>query len=646
MTNPITTDIPFVDEQYFAQEAAKPASVIGAAVRAAAPSPTPLPARRAAAITQLPVFLNNRRRWQQSAYTQDNLQTAPDGSQAFVGVDKDLKQFVAKRPSIDSNKWQVVDVSAILGPQVDDSHNTPTLTLLPDGNWMLAGNVHAAPLNWGITTTPGDITTFVKLAVPANADQATYVMHPPAMGTGAFSTRTQFQFWRNGLATSGDFYYRRYDPSLPSKFTEPVKLFNGIVSNEGAYLNRIATRGLMMALFFLWRGSGDASTNTDLGYVQGTFNESTKALTFTRIDGSPQTVPITHANAQTILPTPIESGAINQCGATINRNFQPLAIEQFYAADGSSHLYLVTYNYDTATWNKEDITPEWVMRNETIGATTLFLNSARPQIISTASGKTYVLARTIGENLRGRPIIIDVSPGASRRPAFLFDHDLNGWEPAFDATALADRDELHMMMTPIDQNSDSKTGWTKQAGWIFIAPCDYLPDIVSGRARIGGITTIRQFPFPALVNNAVETVDGPILYPNPRAAEQGQAARIQAFMTQSLEVGQLFGQGVKLFVRLSLKASFETGTTTGRVYVRVQPSAGSLPVEDVCSLEFVNSSLTGVKQTPWEPLANSPYVETNGTIRASRFSLRGSCNNAAGIALDSVVIEVGILESF
>lgn len=626
MSSPISQDIPFVDEHYFAQEAADPESIIGAAVRAAAPAGASLPARRAAAVTQLPVLLNSRRRWQQSAYTQDNLQMLADGSQVIVVVGKDLVQQVCKRPSIDSTKWTVADVSHIFGAQVDDSHNTLTITALPDGHLWLNGNMHVEPFKSGRTTVPGDITTFVSVSGPAqNASMGTYCMHPPAVGTGEPSTRVQFEFWRDGLATSGDFFYRKYDPALPGYWTDPVKLFNGNVSGEGAYLNRIAVRGNKIGIFFCWRGAGDASTNTDLGYVESLDG----GTTWQRIDGSAQTVPITHANAQTIIATPIETGLINQCGADLDIDGRPHAVEQLYAADGTTHLYHVWHN--GTSWITEDITPDWSLRVETIGQTTLNLKVARPQIICTAAGKTYVLARTIGEGMNGRPLLIDCSPGASRRPAFLFDHDLAGWEPAFDATALRERDELHGLLTSIDQNSDSKMGWYAQAGWVFVAPCSYLPDIAAGTARIGGIRKVTDFPAPVELT----------VTPTTAGTEQN----LVTFGIPQVDVAKTYGQGVKLFARLSARVTFNSGTTSAKLSLRETPSAGSLPTADICIINMVNSSLAGQTTSPWEPLQQSPYVESNGTVRDTRLIPRFVCDNAAGVKIGAWNVEIGVLDS-
>lgn len=626
-TPPTTTELPFVSPASLLSKLADSESDLAAAVRAAAPGgeAVALPARRAAAVTQLPILLNNRRRWQQSAYTQDNLQMLADGSQVVVLIDKDLAQKVCKRSSIDSTKWTTADVSHIFGPQIDDSHNTLTITALPDGHLWLNGNMHSEPFKAGRTTVPGDITTFVPVAGPAvNASLGTYCMHPPAVGTGDPSTRTQFEFWRDGHATSGDFFYRKYDPALSGYWTDPVKLFDGNVSGEGAYLNRIAVRGNKIGLFFCWRGAGDASTNTDLGYVESLDG----GTTWQRIDGSAQTVPITHANAQTIIATPIETGLINQCGADLDIDGHPHAVEQLYAADGTTHLYHIWHN--GTAWITEDITPDWTLRVETIAQTTLNLKVSRPQIICTAAGKTYVIVRTIGEGLNGRPLLIDVSPGASRRPAFLFDHDLAGWEPAFDATALRERDELHGLLTSIDQNADSKKGWIAQAGWVFVAPCSYLPDIAAGTARIGGIRKVAEFPAPVEIAAVGSVTEGNIVN----------------FGIPQVDVQKIYGQGAKLFARLSFRATFNSGTTSAKVYLRETPSAGSLPTADICTIDMVNSSLAGVVSSPWEPLQQSPYVETTGQLRDTRLIPRMVCDNAAGVRMGAWNVEIGVLDSY
>lgn len=581
----------------------------------------PHPTRPTVDLAPVPVWLNSRRRWQQSAYCQDNVTTLADGTQYAVVVDDDLHPVIIKRTA-PSRTWEQYDLRDIaddpFGEQVDDSHNTYSVAVDDDGHIHVVGNMHSEAMKYARTTVAGDITSLADATVHAsNTDLVSYPMFFRDDDGGLHLA------WRNGYATSGDWYLTSYDTATDT-WAAPTKWFDGAVSSEGPYLWRIAVRDGKIAVFFCWRGSGDASTNTDLCYVESIDN----GATWRTIDGTAQTVPITHANADVILPVENAEGLINQGGADLDADGRPHAAIQLYDADGYTQLHHVYW--DGAAWQSPAVT-EWGLTVVTVGATTLYLSVGRPHLVCGPHGRTYMIARTEGEGYRNRPLLIDATPGADHTPGVLADIDVAHWEPSIDSRALRERGELTMLLATVDPVSNAKEGWLHQFGGILTLDLAHAPAVIAGQTRIPTIRTIDRFGWDPEVTPVGGTSE----------------ANIVTFGVPQIDIQRSWWRGGLFFARLSCRISLNSGTTSGTIKLRETPSSGSLPTNDLCVIAVASSAYSGIQSTPWEPLRGTPYVEApadGGWIRDTRLIPRFVCNNAAGFKIGAWSVEIGVLD--
>lgn len=601
----------------------EPDSVLGAAVRSASGGVDQY--RPAIALSTLPVLGNNRRRWQTSVYQVSNVLLSRDGLTEYaVVIRSDMHQVICTRTLGADAGWtpwvESIDLRTIagdpFGEQVDDSHNTFSLAEDEDGNIHVSGNMHTSPMRYARTTTPGDLGTLTGFTPwAANANLVTYPV-PYIDGAGVLCMT-----WRNGYATSGDYYISRF---VAGTWTAAVRILNGTSSGEGAYAHNIAMRDGKLGLFYMWRGSGDASTNTDFGYIESVDN----GATWRDIDGNALSLPVTHATAPVIIAAPTGSGLINQGGADIDIDGHPHAGIQMYDDNGNTQLFHVWH--DGEEWKVEQAT-EWGHRVETVGATTLALEVARVQAICTDSGRTYLLTRTAHEGFRGAPIMIDVTPGGNRTPFKLMQMDLNGWEPAYDVPRFRRTGELTMLVTPIAPAADSRTNWNAQ--WLGVLTVDMaqIGAIQAGAARIPGIRTIRSYGRSLQADAVGGVVDAAI----------DRAVLPTAFIGETEA-----GKGAHLFAKVTAYVAFEAGSSSATLYLREQPQAGALPTADLCHIRMVNSSIVGLFTLPWEPLRHSPYAEASGMMRNTWLVPRAVVDNAAGLEVRSYLVDVGILDWF
>lgn len=599
-----------------------PESVVGAAVRSVAGGGEVY--RPAISLSTLPVLGNNRRRWQTSVYQVSNIIETVDGLKQYaVVIRADMHQVICQRDRSTAgwSKWrEVIDLRTIagdpFGEQVDDSHNTFSLALDPDGNLHVWGNMHTNAMRYARTTSPGNLSTLTGFSPwSANANGVTYPT--PFTDTDG----DLYCGWRNGYATSGDYFVSRWT-GAETGWTPALRVLNGTTSNEGAYPHNPAVRNGKIGFFYMWRGSGDASTNTDFGYIESLDGGST----WQDIDGNVLALPITHATAPVIIDAPVGSGLINQGGADIDAAGHPHAGVQMYDADGNTQLFHVYH--DGESWHVDQVT-NWSHRIETVGQTTLLLDVARVQAVCAPNGRTYFITRTRNEGFNGAPIMLDVTPGGDPTPFKLADINLDGWEPAYDTAGLRRDGMLRMLITPIAPVADSRTNWDAQ--WLGVLEVDMVQigSIQAGKTRIPTIRTIRTFDRGLEARNVGSVVEAPV-------------------SREVLPTGYVdtrdFGKADVLFTRLLVFAGFESGTTSATLLIRAQPNAGLLPTEDVSSVRMVNSSLAGLRATPWEPLAKSPYVEMDGSRRATWLVPRLVTSDAAGISIRTFSLEVGILD--
>ena len=571
-------------------------------------------------LSSVPAVLDSSWGYQHAAYTQDNVTTLDDGTQYWVGINASTKPVISKRNVDTGTDWATpFDLSTIAGdpfqPQAADSHNTFALGVDSNGRVIVAGNMHENPMRCAYTTNPGDLTawTVVPPSGDGTQDQCTYVSFFTA-GDGVL-----FRYWRDGAATQGNVFFDRWNPTTLA-FENQVTFMNGVVSAEGPYPWRVAvSREGKIGVFFCWRGEAGADTNNDLCYVESVDN----GATWRRADGSAQTLPITHANAQVIVPAQTGDGLLNQGGSDFDIDERPHAGIQLYDANGKTQIHHVWWN--GTAWVNDQVT-NWRETVVQAGQTTLDLVVARPQVVCSDQGRTLLITRTRGEGLNGRPVCIDVTPGAGNNVFPILDMDLEEWEPAIDSRALRSRNALTMFVGSILSPANSRRSWQRQWGGVLTVHLDKIDELATRRAKLPTIRTLKTYyvgPETTLTNTSDANI---VTFGVPQIARQQ------------------IGPGVKVFMRWSARMQLVAPTTSGTYYFNASPDSGG-GAEDTYKVGemFYQSGMYAGMATPWVPLPGTPY-NLGGLDRDTRLIFRGYADNAAGMKFGAWTVEVGILE--
>ena len=292
--------------------------------------------------------------WAGMPVTQRILTSGNDQYVAYYDVNRGMT--VAKRTI--GGTWIYKTLPTTLGW---DSHNYISMGLDRDGNLHVSGNMHNVPLIYFRTTTPGDISTLVKVNNMVSTSTETSVTYPEFVnrsdGSLVFSHRS-------GGSGDGVTYFNLYDESTSSwsrLVSQPVFDGNGSASNpSGTWSSYFEgpTKGPdgWFHMIWVWRDTGDAATNSQLTYAK-----SQDLVNWVTSNGTPLTTPLKYGQGDVIDPVPDYGGLLNgnaKIGFDAAGNI--LITYHKYDAQGRSQVHAARPTV-SGTWQISQIT-NWTGR--------------------------------------------------------------------------------------------------------------------------------------------------------------------------------------------------------------------------------------------------------------------------------------------
>lgn len=381
-----------------------------------------------------------------TAHNQDNLHSFTyDGVnyQAAVWVNNDMLPLVAIRTLDPPSLWTKVSLDDVLAsdvfnlPTADDSHNTYQIIVDNNGIMHVAGNHHNTALQYATSDAPmPDLSGFTAASMTGSAETSvTYVQFVKNRVDG-----TIYAFYREGGSGAGNEHFNVYDDDTET-WSAPDAIFIDGESTDSPYLHRVScdSQGALH-VFFMWRATGDPSTNHDLCYAKyegGVWKKS---------DGTAYSMPITQGTAEIVVNTAASgSGILNQCGADVDSNDLPHAAITLYDGDTVTQINHVYLDEDGA-WHTEQVT-NWD-RGVFIDTSTTDGAVMRP-IVFCVGTRTFIYFAHKYTKRRGSIRCIEVTPGTTDFVEFrLADLDPGEGDIIYDSGALNERGELSMFFQP------------------------------------------------------------------------------------------------------------------------------------------------------------------------------------------------------
>jgi len=291
-------------------------------------------------------------------------------NQQFIAFyDADRHMTVAAR-TLDSDRWQLVRLPTSV---VWDSHNYIAMAIDDEGYIHLSGNMHVVPLIYFRTTKPWDITTFEKVErmVGSEETRCTY----PIFFRGP---KNELLFtYRDGSSGNGSQIYNRYDTATRKWLR---LLDRPLTTNEGhasAYLSG-PNRGPdgYFHLIWVWRNSGDCSTNHDLSYAR-----SKDLVHWETSKGQPIELPMSMKTSGVVVdPVPVNGGIING-GEHLGWDSQKRPVITYHKFDERGFTQAYAARLESGDWKFYRIT-DWDYRWEFRGGGSIIseigLSGVRP----------------------------------------------------------------------------------------------------------------------------------------------------------------------------------------------------------------------------------------------------------------------------
>jgi hypothetical protein len=341
--------------------------------------------------------------------------------------------IVAKR-RLGSDAWETFDLADIPGnplgaPTEADLHNDYVIGVDGKGFIHVVGNMHAEPLRYVRSTRPLEIDSWTAATMTGMESDVTY----PAFVELRDGT---LLFWcREGYSGNGDILVNRLDEES-QQWHRVTRVIDGTSNNESAYLQHIAVgRDGSLDVMYVWRSTGAVATNNDISYAES----KDGGATWTKVDGTPLALPLTHASGNVVVDTPpVGSGLSNAGGFEIDAKGRPHGIFEISGKRGARLLLHVWY--DGRRWRSTRLS-------------TPLARGMRPSLVTTPDGGVFALGSVPTGHGYARVVVIDLNRSPRCRALTPLLDVPGGWEVTFDTQRLNLDGSLSILVPSVNSAS-------------------------------------------------------------------------------------------------------------------------------------------------------------------------------------------------
>ena len=567
----------------------------------------------------IPIPANSEVSWSGQSFIQDNIVTY-NGCQYIVMVNEAKKPYIWKRV-LATSVWTSFDLSTIAGnplvsPTAGDLHNVYVLAIDADGYIHLSGNMHNNALRYIQSTNPEDITAWsAELMVGSEESSVSYPQF------FKLPNNKLLFLYREGGSGNGNTYLNIYN-TVTKAWSRQAFIFDGVTTGVNAYTNHAGVdwETGSIQLMYVWRGTGNASTNNDICYAKS----EDEGVTWQKSNGDAYTLPITQSTGEIVHDTASSgSGVVNQCGFEVDSDGIPHGAFWLYDANGYTQMH--HFYYKDGAWLNEQVT-NWTYRLET-DVSILGGQIGRPSVVCTKDGRTFLVYRHNIENL-GTLRMLEITIGQEKRDFSILDLELYDYEFSFDTNLMKTENKLVSVIAPcnsygaITPTFYNENNWNNQFVGVLTIDMYNVNEIIKGGIKLPTIRHLCDSIF-TLAENTTATVLTDMTSPLVATANN-----VLLYSDRRKNLSVLY--------RLTARADQVSGS--GFVIGLAERDGDSSAVaKDVPLLPF-ESTLNLIKSTPWIPIKalnnNEPFF----------LSLAGLVDSASEGRVTLSNIELGYLD--
>ena len=366
--------------------------------------------------------------------------------QFIAYYDKDTYLVVGKR-KIGSINW--ITQRSQYKANITDAHNVISLMIDDDGYLHISWGQHNVPLNYCRSVSPFSLRLTDKISMTGqNEKNVTYPeFYKLPDGNLLF-------FYRSGMSGNGNLVVNRFD----IKTKEWVQLQQNLIDGEGkrnAYWQTVVDKKGTIHISWVWRESGDVSSNHDLCYAMS----KDGGVTWEKSTSEKYSLPINATTSEYVCRIPQKSELINQTSMNVDDNGNPFIATYYREKDSKIPQYHVIYK-DGNEWHTQNLafrkTPFSLA-----GGGTKKIPISRPQIIVWNNKKSVNAALVFRDEERGSKVSVAINKDILKKNNWILNDltniSIGAWEPSFDTELWKNKKQLNLFLEFANQeNSDTK----------------------------------------------------------------------------------------------------------------------------------------------------------------------------------------------
>jgi hypothetical protein len=313
-----------------------------------------------------------------------------------------------------------------------------------DGYLHMSWDHHGHPLRYAKGIAPGSIELGEKESMTGSLEER--VTYPEFY---KLSNGDLLFFYRDGGSGNGNLVLNRYRTA--QKKWERVQ--NNLLDGEGvrnAYWQIWVGPEDAIHLSWVWRESGNASTNRNIGYAKS----ADGGVTWQKSDGENCSTPIVDGSHEVVWEIPVSSNLINTTSMTADSDGNPY-IATYYKPDEDNCTNCYLFYLRDGEWRRSKITDR-TLDFDLAGGGTLRIPLSRPQIVCKEEGAKKTLIHIYRDEEFGNQIILSKALLGDElvwESKSLSERDMGQWEPTFDSELWKETQQLHLYGQYVQQVS-------------------------------------------------------------------------------------------------------------------------------------------------------------------------------------------------
>jgi hypothetical protein len=362
---------------------------------------------------------------------------------AFYNGDQRL--ILAKRKT-GANRWKF-RTTPYKG-DANDAHKSISIIVDGDGYLHVSWDHHGNALNYCKSTSPGSLEMTEKL--PMTGLKENKVTYPEFYN---LPNGNLLFLYRTGQSGNGDLMMNRYDTKT-RKWEQVQDAFINGENQRNAYWQCAVDDAGTIHLSWVWRETGDVSTNHDMCYARS--KDSGK--TWEKSTGEKYTLPITMANAEDAAHIPQKSELINTTSMAADKAGHPYIITYWRAEGTTVPQYQLIYN-DGSKWITQQVTDRKTPFTLSGGGTKRIPISRPVILINDKNGmqKAYVIYRDIEQQDKVTAAVCEDIKSGKWAIKTISKQSVDLWEPSYDTELWKHRGVINLFLQKVEQGDGEKT---------------------------------------------------------------------------------------------------------------------------------------------------------------------------------------------